>query len=71
MIMTGHERAAARIMALCVAANIALNAALIPLWGLAGAATATALATAMRNLLMLAYTRRVLNINASAVSLRW
>ena len=70
MIMTGHERAAARIMALSVAANIALNVALIPLWGLAGAATATAFATAMWNLLMLAHTRRELNIDASAVSLR-
>lgn len=71
MTMTGHERQAARIMGFAVAANIALNLVLIPLWGLVGAALATALTTAMWNLMMLAYTRRELDIDASAFSLRW
>ena len=71
MTMTGNERAAARIMALSVTANIVLNAVLIPLWGLAGAATATAIATVMWNMLMLAHTHRTLNVDSSAVSLPW
>ena len=71
MTMTGHERQAARIMGVAVAANIALNLILIPIWGLMGAALATALTTALWNLAMLAYTRRELNINASAFSLGW
>ncbi len=71
MIMTGHERDAARIMAWSVAANIALNAMLIPLWGLEGAATATAATTVLWNLLMLSYTRRKLNVDASAIPVPW
>ena len=71
MTMTGHERQAARIMALAVAANIALNLILIPIWGLVGAALATAMTTAMWNLMMLAYTRRELNIDTSAFTLGW
>jgi O-antigen/teichoic acid export membrane protein len=69
MTMTGHERQAAKIMLLSLALNILLNAVLIPVWGLEGAATATAITTALWNLAMLGYVKRRLGIHSSAI--RW
>jgi O-antigen/teichoic acid export membrane protein len=43
--MTGHDREAARVLAGGSLLNIVLNGALIPVYGMAGAATATLLAT--------------------------
>ncbi|HET6519070.1 MAG TPA: lipopolysaccharide biosynthesis protein [Geminicoccaceae bacterium] len=43
MTLTGHERQAAAVFAAAVAASLALNAVLIPAFGLVGAASATAL----------------------------
>jgi O-antigen/teichoic acid export membrane protein len=45
LTMTGQERAAAAILVAAIAGNIILNALLIPLFGIVGAATATALTT--------------------------
>jgi O-antigen/teichoic acid export membrane protein len=45
LTMTGQERAAAAILLAAIAANIVLNALLIPSFGITGAATATALTT--------------------------
>lgn len=71
LTMTGHERGAALIMVLSIIVNIGLNAALIPIFGLAGAACATAFTTAMWNVMMLVHVRRRLGIQASVVSLSW
>ncbi|PCJ69887.1 MAG: hypothetical protein COA62_10320 [Rhodobiaceae bacterium] len=46
LTMTAHEKIAARVLVLSVVANIVLNAALIPLYGMVGAAVATALTLA-------------------------
>lgn len=43
--MSGHQNVCAKLFAFVLVVNITLNAMLIPIWGLAGAATATALAT--------------------------
>jgi len=52
MTMTGHERRAAWIHASTAIANVALNALLIPLFGLLGAAIATSLSIGGMNLWM-------------------
>ena len=43
-MMTGHERPVSRINMIFAVLNIALNAALVPVFGMEGAAIATALA---------------------------
>ncbi len=52
LTMTGHQTAAAKILFSMAAANILLNATLIPSYGLEGAAVATASTRAGLNLLM-------------------
>lgn len=66
--MTGHERASARAAAVSVTANIALNASLIPLWGINGAAVATAISIALWNVLMALAVRRHLRIDVTALA---
>jgi len=63
MTMTGLERQAARIMGVIVVLNLLLNGVLIPQFGIAGAALATACSTAVWNLAMLitVWRRRRLN----------
>lgn len=63
LTMTGFERTALAIVAACTALSIALNAALIPAHGIAGAAWATAISVAASNVLMLAAVRRRLGLN--------
>jgi O-antigen/teichoic acid export membrane protein len=60
--VTGHERAVLRGMALGASANLVLNALMIPLWGVTGAALATALATALWNLALVGCVRRHLGV---------
>lgn len=71
MMMTGHEREAASIMTVSVVLNVGLNAVLIPVFGMEGAAFATALTTALWNILMLLYVQRRLGINSTAFRLSW
>lgn len=70
MTMAGRGRQAARIMVLGVAVNIVLNTVLIPLWGLVGAATATAATMVLWNLLMYLDARRTLNMDTAAIPVR-
>ncbi len=65
MSMTGHQTTAAWFGGAAVLMNLALNAALIPRWGMAGAATATAIATTMLHLGMSLYVWRRLGIRTS------
>lgn len=50
--MTGHERETAKIMAFAAALSILLHLAFIPLWGMTGAALATAITMATWNIIL-------------------
>jgi O-antigen/teichoic acid export membrane protein len=63
--VTGHERAVLAGMVLGAAANLALNALLIPVWGITGAALATALSTVAWNLALARSVRRRLGVEPS------
>lgn len=64
--MTGHERDTLRATALAAALNVALNLALIPLWGILGAAVATSVSLSARNLWQWWFVRKRLGINSLA-----
>jgi len=63
LTMTGHQRQTAWIMGGAMVLSLGLNVVLIPRYGTAGAATATAIATAVNNLALAAATVRLLGIN--------
>jgi O-antigen/teichoic acid export membrane protein len=65
MTMTSHQNQAGAIIAVSTAANIALNALLIPLFGLAGAAISTAFTMALWNIVMLIFVQRRIGINST------
>jgi len=67
--MTGHPGDTARGFAIGAASNIALNIALIPSFGIEGAAAATAASVTLWNLLLNLQARRRLGINSSAFAL--
>ena len=50
--MTGHERDTARAVGVSAATNVVLNLVLIPLLGINGAASATAISMALWNVIM-------------------
>lgn len=62
MMMTGHQNAAARIVAVSATLNLLLNAILIPLLGMIGAALSTAVCTAVWNIAMTQSIRLKLHI---------
>lgn len=62
-IMTGHQNWAASILGATALANIALNAALIPIYGMTGAAIATTLCKIVCNLGLLVFVYRKLDLN--------
>jgi len=64
MSMTGHERAAAGIVGVSAAGNVALNAALIPIWGIEGAAVATSLTLVAWNVAFAVYVHRRLGVRS-------
>jgi O-antigen/teichoic acid export membrane protein len=66
--MTGHERDTAQGMASAAIINIALNLMLIPLWGIIGAAVATAISTTVWNVLLCWKVHIKLGINSLAFS---
>ncbi len=63
MTMTGHHDASAFVFGCSAVLNIALNAVLIPAFGIAGAAVATAITMACWNLWFIVLVRKRLNIN--------
>ena len=69
--MTGHERITARGIAIAAGCNVVLNAALIPPFGMLGAATATSLTLVIWNLVLWMSVRRVLRIDSSVFGLRF
>jgi O-antigen/teichoic acid export membrane protein len=68
MTMTGHQNQAGAIVAVSAAVNTILNALLIPLMGLVGAAISTAFTMALWNITMLVYVQRRLGINSTVIT---
>lgn len=66
MTMTGHQNAALVIQGLAAAINVGLNWLLIPLYGMAGAAIATATAIVFWNVAMFVYVNRQLGLRSMA-----
>lgn len=64
--MTGEERVAARVTVATGVINVALNAGLIPLFGLLGAAAATATANVLWNLSLVLVVKRRLGLSSLA-----
>lgn len=69
MTMTGHQRAAMRLIGVTLALNAALNLLLVPAFGAAGAAAATATSTLLGNACMYAYVTRRMGIPCGAGAL--
>ncbi len=59
LVVTGHQNVTAIVLAATVFINAALNLALIPYWGLLGAAAATSLSLAFQALVLHVVVRRV------------
>jgi len=68
MIMTGNERTAARILCCAAILNVLLNATLIPIWGLIGAAIATSITLVVWNVWMLVVVWKRLGMNPSVLT---
>ena len=68
MTMTGHQNQAGAIIATSAATNIILNAILIPLLGLSGAAISTAFTMVLWNIAMLIYVQRRLGLNSTVIN---
>lgn len=64
--MTGHEKDTLRATGLAVGFNVMLNLLLIPLWGVEGAAIATAVSLSVRNVWQWWFVRKRLGINSLA-----
>jgi O-antigen/teichoic acid export membrane protein len=62
LTMAGRQQLCVAVYAVALASNIGLNITLIPAWGLAGAATATAAAMTIEALLLHVAVRRALGI---------
>ena len=70
MMMTGHHREAALVLAVAALLQIVMNAILIPRYGLIGAATATAATVALWNIVLALRAARKLGINSAALSVK-
>ncbi len=68
MPMTGHQNQHALQVAVAALVNVVLNAILVPLFGINGAAIATAISMIVWNVIMLSYVWRHLNINPTVFS---
>lgn len=67
VMLTGHQRTALACLATALGMSVITNLLLIPRMGATGAAIASALALATWNLLLIAYVRRRLGIDASVM----
>lgn len=62
MMMTGHQRSAAKIASISAITNLVLNVIFIPMFGMIGAAISTAISLALLNMLLLKFVRKELSI---------
>lgn len=60
MMMTGHQKSAAKMAGISAVINLSLNVILIPPFGMMGAATSTAISLMALNFLMLNFVRKTL-----------
>jgi len=67
--MTGHERETARGVGAAALLNVGLNLVLVPVWGIHGAAAATAISMVLWNAMLWRAVRRRLGINSLAFDL--
>ena len=65
LMMTGYERDAAVGMGISAFLNVVLNCIFIPLWGVLGAALATAFTTVAWNIVLLGFVRRRLRLHTT------
>jgi len=66
LVMTGHERDTASSVGIGAAVNVTLNVLLIPVWGIEGAAMATAISVVTWNILQAVWVYRRLGIDSTA-----
>jgi len=66
--MTGHERDVARTLLITAGLNILLNLFLIPLFGMGGAASATAISLVVWNIMLYKIVKKRIGINSTALS---
>jgi O-antigen/teichoic acid export membrane protein len=71
MSLTGHERTALKIIVVSVIINLIANYILIPLYGLTGAAIATAISVAIRNITLVIVVYKKLNINSTIFNINF
>lgn len=69
MMMTGHQQEQAKMLGVAVVVNIVMNVLLVPIWGLVGAAVATATAMVLWNGAMVLYTNKAMDIDTTAAGL--
>lgn len=69
LTMTGNEKASIRILLISLATNVALLIPAATLWGINGAALATAFSIVLRNLLALRAVKTTLGIDSSVIEL--
>ncbi len=69
--MTNHHVPAARSAGVALGVNIVLNAILIPLYGIDGAAIATAASMSLLSLTLMIYVCRTLKLNPTILPLSW
>lgn len=67
LIMTGHEDDTFKGLVVAAVANVVLNASLIPIWGIEGAAVASAVSTIIWNILLGIRVYRRLGVNSTAL----
>lgn len=67
LVMVGQERFAARSIAVGAIANIGLNAVLIPLIGILGAAVATTCSTILMTFMLVIFSAKQLRINPTVI----
>jgi O-antigen/teichoic acid export membrane protein len=65
--MTGHHKYALQILTITASANIVLNIILIPVFGISGAAIATAVSTVFWNAAMFLMCRKLLGLNSTII----
>jgi O-antigen/teichoic acid export membrane protein len=65
MMMTGHERAATRVMAVAAITNLIVSAALIPVWGPEGAAVGACVSMIVWNVLLVFEARRRIGVDCT------
>jgi len=69
MSLTGHQGLSARVHGLSALINVVLNAVLVPLWGLIGAALATTATMVLWNVWLYILVRKLLGVDPVAFSI--